>query len=133
MQPRVLDHVPWYAEAAELVKAHQEHLARHESSTKAAADAPFLEELGPVLAELKSKSEEGHLALMEYVYSAHPPKKPAHKRETVVDDEPVSMKIQLKKALIHYHQDKNKDHGRLWEVLVGELYKYLAAAYETYK
>ena len=74
--------------------------------------APIREELKNELDELKKASEKSAEALIEAIYSKHPPKRGQKSTSS-------SLKTVLKKALLHYHPDKQdlEKHGLKWIVL----------------
>ena len=73
--------------------------------------------------------------LFRYVYKTFPPKKSEHKLN-LPDEESWSVKDSkeaLKKSLIHYHPDKQKEHGEKWVVVCEEVVKLLTRRYEQTK
>lgn len=65
---------------------------------------------------MKKASEESAQALIDAIYSKHPPKR----GEKSIDS---SLKTVIKKALLHYHPDKQdlEVHGLKWIVLSEEI------------
>eukprot|EP00730_Choanoeca_flexa_P004878 TRINITY_DN11829_c0_g1_i1.p1 TRINITY_DN11829_c0_g1~~TRINITY_DN11829_c0_g1_i1.p1 ORF type:complete len:125 (+),score=16.16 TRINITY_DN11829_c0_g1_i1:393-767(+) len=91
---------------------------------------PYVEALKAELDELDAIKTPAW-QLLDYVYEKHPPKRAEHKRPS----EDKSMKWQLRKAMTHYHMDKQNEvhYGTKWKVLAEEIYKRLAVHYEACK
>lgn len=135
MHPRVMDDVPWFLEATQAIAEARQVQEANDTSARSARDAAVRSTLIVELAHLKSVSESGKDALLTHIYDKHPPKNASHRRKTIAPDgDDLSMKQQLKKALTHYHPDTAAKEGdEKWRVLCQEIYKYVGAAYETFK
>ena len=68
--------------------------------------------------------------MLDHIYTVHPPKT-GQKIENEITEE--NIKTSLKKAITHYHSDKQVTYERKWQVLSGEITKHLTNAYESFK
>ena len=54
-------------------------------------------------------------------------------QKRVADANADSIKKVLRDALVHYHPDKNDDHGMEWKVRCEEIFKHLNDKYDRLK
>jgi len=111
----------------------QDESAWQEERTK------YVKELEVELKDLKEANSgsgpSGVRFFLIHLYKTYPPKNAQHK----FDDEDLikraNTKQALKKALQHYHPDKQdkEQHGKKWAVLCEEITKLLNGRYEYFK
>ena len=71
-----------------------------------------------------------HICLCSrFIYKEFPPKNATHK----LDESVKSTKKQYKSASIHYHPDRQKEHGEKWVVICEEISKYVNQRYDCFK
>ncbi|KAH7439817.1 hypothetical protein KP509_04G077700 [Ceratopteris richardii] len=122
----------WYKYSVEKVKLHQEAVAAKEKNEHERDRAPAMERLQEKVAALKKAEERGSEALLEHVYEQHP--HPNLERNMVpCVSTPSEMKASLRKAIQHYHPDRNGQHGEDWKVLCEEITKCLNLRYASLK
>ena len=96
---------------------------------------PILNTLKPELKALKEAASQNWQALIKHCYSKHPPK--ANDLPFTIDPAMLlsaeNGKSVLKKAILHYHPDKNSTHGTQWQVLCEEIVKLINNKYAAFK
>ncbi len=127
MRTKNLTSRSWYKEALAGLEKYQKEDRWKENKEKEKIRAPIRAEMKKTLDQLKEASEEGASELIDYIYEKHPPKrgeKPKGER-----------KKRLKKALLHYHPDKQdlETHGLKWIVLSEEITVLLTHHYSHTK
>ncbi|CAL4237620.1 unnamed protein product, partial [Meganyctiphanes norvegica] len=134
LQPRVFHHEEWYKLAAIATERYQTEYVDKEEQERAKERAPYLTELKKELEEIKKEEEKGAVPLLKYIYKTWPPKDKRNKPPQLTTD-PKIQKQALKKAIVHYHPDKQnvKLHGMKWFVLAEEITKVLTRKYEYFK
>ena len=72
------------------------------------------------------------MPLLEHIYKMWPPKDKRHKLPKLTTE---GQKQALKKAIVHYHPDKQdvKLHGKKWFIFAEEITKVLTRKYECFK
>eukprot|EP00004_Rigifila_ramosa_P027483 TRINITY_DN8995_c0_g1_i1.p1 TRINITY_DN8995_c0_g1~~TRINITY_DN8995_c0_g1_i1.p1 ORF type:complete len:493 (-),score=119.84 TRINITY_DN8995_c0_g1_i1:13-1491(-) len=129
--PRNMTGRPWYREAVDFVQMQQQRKLVEEMAKDDEKKRPYREKQATEIAAIKKASEKSNVALLEHIYSIHPPKDGTKLGSTAPDD----LKKTLRAASISYHPDKshNKQNGPEWHVLSEEIAKFVNAAYEVLK
>jgi hypothetical protein len=123
--PRVFTCYSWFNEARTFLEEHQQKIQEEEQARFQKEMDKYQKTFEPELRALKAASESGRDALLRLVYSRY--------IRTATDSPTSTPRKRLLKAIQYLHPDKHadKDKGRLY--LLGEVTKYLNAAYETEK
>ncbi|CAG0896400.1 unnamed protein product [Darwinula stevensoni] len=131
LKPRSFVTQPWHQECVKAMSDYQQKRQAEEDAKLAKERAPYIEKLKDLLQVVKEAADDSPYKLLRHVYSKHPPKK--GKLKDPLDAS--TLKKRLKKALVHYHPDKNTvtEHGMEWFVLCEEIYKYLSVKYTIQK
>ncbi|CAI5483783.1 unnamed protein product [Closterium sp. Yama58-4] len=122
---------PWYSASVRAIDRHQAKVRRQEEQRREQEREPLLAKMKPELETLSKKSDNGWKELLTHVYSKYPPKNGNgnHKCPSLnVDD----AKVSLRTAILHYHPDKNGEHGNRWKIVCEEVTKYLNAKYAVF-
>jgi len=123
----------------EALQRYQDEAWLHDESAWQEERAKYVKELE---AELKDLSEansgsgrSGVKCFLLHLYKTHPPKNPQHKLNDEDLDKRANIKQALKKALQHFHPDKQdkEQHGKKWTVLCEEITKLLNGRYDSFK
>ena len=93
---------------------------------------PILQRLKTKIDKLSEAANESAESFLKFVFDEFP--HPKLKRKLIPKlDTKENVKQSLKKAILHYHPDKNEVHGEDWKVLCDEICKHLSRKYETFK
>lgn len=130
MHPRTFEREPWFDAARTTVKKYQDGMQARERDAWEKKRKPHLEKLAPALVVLKTASHNGVAALLRAVYTNHPPKCADPILKEPIDGH---KKTRLRKALLHYHPDKNTADGDEWKVLCEEVTKLINHHYNNLK
>eukprot|EP00243_Klebsormidium_subtile_P002359 TRINITY_DN14649_c0_g1_i1.p1 TRINITY_DN14649_c0_g1~~TRINITY_DN14649_c0_g1_i1.p1 ORF type:complete len:454 (+),score=119.84 TRINITY_DN14649_c0_g1_i1:200-1561(+) len=132
--PGRMGKMAWAQEAIKEVGEHQERVRREEAAKEEQERGPWLETLKDELTALQRAVAGSAEAFLKHLYEKHPPKNPDHKLGPLNKDPDVTKKALLR-AISHYHTDKNlaAKHGKKWEVLCGEITRFLNSKYTYYK
>mmetsp|Transcript_5483 Transcript_5483/g.10049 ORF Transcript_5483/g.10049 Transcript_5483/m.10049 type:complete len:431 (+) Transcript_5483:26-1318(+) len=83
-----------------------------------------------VIEELRRKHEAGTHAFLTHIYTRHPPKNVVYQLPEVT---PSNIDRLLKRALLHYHSDKQTRFPQDWQFLCEHISMGLATKYELLK
>ncbi|CAI5461582.1 unnamed protein product [Closterium sp. Yama58-4] len=120
----------WYSASVRAINRHQAKVRRQEERRREQEREPLLAKMKPELETLSKMNESGWKQLLTHVYSKYLPKNENHKCPSLnVDD----AKASLRTAILHYHPDKNSEHGDRWKILCEEITKCLNAKYLSFK
>ncbi|CAI5535470.1 unnamed protein product [Closterium sp. Naga37s-1] len=128
---RTLALSPWYSASVRAIDRHQAKVRRQEEQRREQERGPLLAKLKLELETLSKMSESGWKQLLTHVYSKYPPKNGNgnYKCPSLnVDD----AKVSLRTAILHYHPDKNGEHGDRWKILCEEVTKCLNSKYAVF-
>lgn len=130
MHPRTFEREAWFDAARTIVKKYQDGMQALERDAWEKKRKPHMEKLAAALAALKTASDSGVAMLLKAIYSNHPPKCADH---TLTEPVEGHEKNRLRKALLHYHPDKNTGDGDEWKVLCEEVTKLINQHYNRFK
>ncbi|CAI5488731.1 unnamed protein product [Closterium sp. Naga37s-1] len=122
----------WYSASVRAIDRHQAKVRRQEEQQREKEREPLLAKMKPELETLSKMSESGWKQLLTHVYSKYPPKNGNGNLKCPslnADD----AKVSLRMAILHYHPDKNSEHGDRWKILCEEVTKCLNAKYLNFK
>ncbi len=139
MKPKVFTHHSWYIRCCSAIKEYQKEVIDQENQKEETERKKVEKEIEDDLKELKKQADkEDRISFINFVYEKYPPKldekkfkKPNLKTESPIDE----IKKVYKKALIHFHPDKNSGakYGYAWHFIAVEIAKYLGHFYERLK
>jgi len=123
-----LNATSWYREAFSKVEALQreQHRAETEKFEKMRED--FKTTHWRDLDILKRKADAGADRFLEHIYTVYPPKDVSYILPAINSS---NLKTLVKKAMHHYHSDKQSRQSHEWQLICEEISKNLAAKLEV--
>ncbi len=120
----------WYRLCLRGLRRHEKHRQWEANKDRERLRVPIRKELSVHLVELKHFDLRPAQQLLDLIYSKYPPKSPGLRKP-----EDTSMRIKLKKALLHYHPDKQDvdRFGLHWMVLAEEITVLLTRKFAYFK
>ncbi|CAI5500459.1 unnamed protein product [Closterium sp. Naga37s-1] len=122
----------WYCASVKAIDRHQAKVRRQEEQQREQERGPLLAKMKPELETLSKMSESGWKQLLTHIYSKYPPKS-GNGNLTCPSLNADDAKASLRTAILHYHPDKNGEHGDRWKILCEEITKCLNAKYLSFK
>ena len=129
MRPRDMSNKNWYKQAFEGLRKIQVKQAQADDAEHEADKRSFYTSHSDILQEILNAFNKSVYDLLKHIYAKHSPK------EDFILPELTSSNIQsyVKKAIVHYHPDKQSSKGENWKFLCEEIVKYLTSKYEVLK
>lgn len=122
----------WYISSFEAVRKHQEGVVEQEAREHAENRKGSAERMKEKISAVKSEGGKSAESLLKYIYEKcpHPD---VTKQVLLPFGSPENVKAALKKAIVAYHPDSNRQQSEDWQVLCEEITKVLIAKYEIFK
>mmetsp|Transcript_5935 Transcript_5935/g.8876 ORF Transcript_5935/g.8876 Transcript_5935/m.8876 type:complete len:471 (+) Transcript_5935:36-1448(+) len=131
LRPMNFRQARWYQEVLLKMKKYQK-LKRDAFDQLSSAEKAVLESLKPTIEEIQKEAGKNIQALIKFLYTKHPPKidKSKHQLGELSSNQ---LKKALRKAILHYHPDKNCQGDLKWRLLCEEITKILNNKYQLFK
>lgn len=122
----------WYIYSSEAVKKHQEGVVEQETREHSENRKGSAERMKEKINAVKLEGEKSAESFLKYIYEKCP--HPDVTRQVLLRlGSPESVKAALKKAIVAYHPDSNRQQSEDWQVLCEEITKVLNVKYENFK
>lgn len=122
-----LTSTPWYADAFKGLETLQREQHKVSQASFDRLKEQFKTTHSHEIEQLKLKSDVGGEKLLQFIYNKWPPKETTYILPAV---NATNMKAVVRKALIHYHSDKQTRYDPEWQFICAEISKCLASKLE---
>ena len=147
LAPRSFYGVAWYDECVRQLKVYQDATADADARAEARRRQAELRQQEPIRRKLKAELaalekyalDNNAYQLLKHVYDKYEPRLALYEnnaaavKKRVADANADTLKRVLRDALVHYHPDKNGEHGPEWSVRCEEVFKHLNGKYDRVK
>jgi len=122
----------WYIYSSEAVRKHQEGVVEQETRENAENRKGSAERMKEKISAVQSEGSKSAESFLKYIYEKcpHPD---VTKQLLLTLGSPENVKAALKKAIVAYHPDSNRQQSQDWQVLCEDITKILNAKYENFK
>jgi len=122
----------WYIYSSEAVRKHQEGVVEQETTENAEKRKGSAERMKEKISAVQSEGSKSAESFLKYIYEKcpHPD---VTKQLLLTLGSPENVKAALKKAIVAYHPDSNRQQSEDWQVLCEDITKILNAKYENFK